>query len=238
MKAFLEDWVRELKQMHFTPPVAHVYNPIDYASEVHLNYWERYGNSSKKLLLLGMNPGPWGMTQTGVPFGEVSLVKDWLQLTGEIRQPSLSHPARPITGWACSRREISGTRLWGCIRQRYPDPQDFFRLGFVASFCPLVFLEQSGLNRTPDKLPKAERQPLIESCQRALLYLVKRQRPQILVGIGKWATQQAIDTQAAFANEFPELRVVSIPHPSPANPATNSGWGSELTQLLHEFDPQ
>lgn len=223
--------------MSFAAPVAHVYNPLDYAGEVHLRYWERYGNSRKKVLLLGMNPGPWGMTQTGVPFGEVSLVKDWLQLSGQIRQPLHSHPARPIQGWDCARREVSGTRLWGCIRQHYPDPADFFQLGFVASFCPLVFLEESGLNRTPDKLPKAERRPLIDSCQRALLFLLERQQPEILVGIGKWATQQAIDTQAAYPEEFPALKIVSIPHPSPANPATNSGWGKELSQILQECDP-
>ena len=32
----------------------------------------------KEAVFLGMNPGLWGMAQTGVPFGTVSLVRDWM----------------------------------------------------------------------------------------------------------------------------------------------------------------
>lgn len=48
------------------PIIEHVYNPIDYAKDSYINFLKTYINSCKKLMFLGMNPGPWGMMQTGV----------------------------------------------------------------------------------------------------------------------------------------------------------------------------
>jgi len=42
-----------------------------------------------------MNPGPWGMAQTGVPFGEINAVKDWLGINAEVDKPQKQHPKRP-----------------------------------------------------------------------------------------------------------------------------------------------
>ena len=58
-----------------------------------------------------MNPGPWGMVQTGVPFGEVSLVREWLGIDATIRRPKVLHPDRPVEGFLCQRREVSGSRF-------------------------------------------------------------------------------------------------------------------------------
>jgi hypothetical protein len=53
--------------------VTHVSNPLRHALVPHTDFVRRYlGQGRKKYLFLGMNPGPWGMCQTGVPFGEVS----------------------------------------------------------------------------------------------------------------------------------------------------------------------
>ena len=49
-------------------PVCVVYNPLSYAVETHQCYVHQYGNSTKHLLFLGMNPGPYGMAQNGVWF--------------------------------------------------------------------------------------------------------------------------------------------------------------------------
>ncbi len=102
----------EVEELHFALPVSHVYNPLVYAEEPHRRYLERYGGSPKEVLFLGMNPGPWGMAQTGVPFGEVSLVGRWLGIDGVVGKPAREHPKRPVTGFSCSRSEVSGRRVW------------------------------------------------------------------------------------------------------------------------------
>ncbi len=60
-----------------------------------------------------MNPGPWGMVQSGVPFGEVAAVRDWMKIKSSAKQPKSVHPKRPIEGLSCKRSEVSGRRLWG-----------------------------------------------------------------------------------------------------------------------------
>lgn len=56
----------ELEKLAFSPPVAYVYNPLTYAWETHSIFVSKYANTKKKILFVGMNPGPWGMVQTGV----------------------------------------------------------------------------------------------------------------------------------------------------------------------------
>lgn len=227
MRDILEELNQAFGRLSFSAPW--VYNPWDYAREAYLQYWQRYGNTAKKVVLLGMNPGPWGMAQTGIPFGEVSLARDWLGIDAAIGKPRNEHPARPVLGWACPRSEVSGRRLWGFLKERYGEPAPFFEQAYVANYCPLVFMEESGRNLTPDKLPKKEREPLLQLCDRALLAHLEVLRPKTLVGVGKWAQQQA---QSLVDRHGWEVQVLSIPHPSPANPGANRGWGSELDQIL------
>jgi single-strand selective monofunctional uracil DNA glycosylase len=140
--------------------VPFVYNPLVYAIEPHEAYLERWGQKApRELVLLGMNPGPFGMAQTGVPFGDVAMVRDFLGVTGRVEKPLHEHPRRPIAGFACHRSEVSGTRFWGWARDRFGSAESFFDRVFVANWCPLVFMDESGRNRTPDKLPAAERRP-------------------------------------------------------------------------------
>jgi len=56
----------ELLQLDYTSPVSHIYNPIEYAIEPHKQFLHRYCSDYKEILFLGMNPGPYGMAQTGV----------------------------------------------------------------------------------------------------------------------------------------------------------------------------
>ena len=230
--ASLDRLCAKLAATHFTPPVTHVYNPLIYARSAYLDYWQRYGSAPKRFILLGMNPGPWGMAQTGVPFGEVAHVREWLRVAPFQVPPDLAtHPARPVEGLTCARSEVSGRRLWGFLKERFTTPESFFRNGFVANYCPLMFLEDSGRNRTPDKLPKNEREPLLAACNEALRELLGELKPQLLIGVGKWAEQQgrAVLAEAGLGSQ---IALTSVPHPSPANPAANSGWGRELGALL------
>lgn len=215
----------QLGLLKFGPPVTHVYNPLEYALEPCLDYYRRYGQGRRPVLLLGMNPGPWGMAQTGVPFGEVGMVRDYLKVQGQVGKPAHEHPQRPVLGFACPRSEVSGRRLWGWIQDRYPDPEEFFRQAFVVNYCPLMFMEESGRNRTPDKLPASERAPLLKACDEALQALCDRFRPELVIGVGRWAESRAREA-------LPGIVVQAVAHPSPANPGANRGWGDELIPLL------
>ncbi|MCK5943696.1 MAG: single-stranded DNA-binding protein [Planctomycetes bacterium] len=213
----------ELDRLTFTGPVACVYNPLVYAWDLHRQYLERFGRGKKQVVLLGMNPGPFGMVQTGVPFGEVEAVRSWLGIRGDVHKPAVEHHKRPILGLASPRSEVSGRRLWGWAAQRFVTPQRFFRRFFVYNYCPLAFLGETGANLTPDKLKKAETRPLFETCDRVLRQVVAALEPEWVVGVGAFAEARI---RKVFAAELDagSFRAGRIPHPSPASPAANQGW--------------
>lgn len=218
---------REVRGLAFSRPVTHVYNPLDYAWHAHAMYLERYGKTPIEVLFLGMNPGPWGMVQTGVPFGEVNAVRNWLKIDAEIGRPDPEHAKRPVTGFACPRSEVSGARLWGWARNVFKTPEKFFDRFFIANYCPLAFLEESGRNRTPDKLRTTENGPLLEICDRALRRTVDHLRPRLVVGVGAFA-----ESRAQVALDGLDVTVGRILHPSPASPAANRGWAERATSEL------
>ena len=59
-----------------------VYNPLVYARVPHGHTSSVGVRGAEDVLLVGMNPGPFGMAQTGVPFGDVAMVRDFLGITG------------------------------------------------------------------------------------------------------------------------------------------------------------
>ncbi len=226
----LRDLVSGVEPLDFGPPVTHVYDPLVYAGEATRLYVERFAREGIEALLLGMNPGPFGMAQTGVPFGEVNAVREWLGIEVEVERPALEHPKRPVLGFACPRSEVSGARLWGWARERLTTPERFFSRFFVWNYCPLVFLEESGRNRTPDKLPASERAALFEVCDRALVRIVECLRPELVIGIGRFAEARA---RAALGPDGPPVGTVL--HPSPASPAANRGWRQAAERQLAEL---
>ena len=213
--------------MRFGAPVTHVYNPLVYARAPHESYLARYGIGSKDALLLGMNPGPFGMAQTGVPFGEVRAVRDWLGIEGPVDRPRREHPKRPVEGFGSRRSEVSGARLWGWARARFGTPERFFARFLVVNYCPLVFMEQSGRNRTPDKLPGSERDPLFAACDEALRRTAAITGARRVVGVGRFARLRAERALAGTAIEVTEML-----HPSPASPAANRGWAEAADLAL------
>lgn len=213
--------------MRFAPPVTHVYNPLDYAWDVHRRYLERFGAGRKRVVFVGMNPGPFGMAQIGVPFGEIASARDWLGLEGPVGQPRETNPKRPVEGFACPRSEVSGQRLWGLFRARFGTPEAFFADHFVANYCPLAFFE-GGRNLTPDKLPATEQRPLLEACDAHLRTLIATLQPDWVVGIGNWAEKRATEALGDTAR----VKFGRILHPSPASPAANRGWAEAATRQL------
>lgn len=221
---------REVEALRFRAPVAHVYNPLAYAWRGHAAYLDAFAAGPKRVVFLGMNPGPFGMAQTGVPFGDVEQVRDFLGLEAKIGKPSDEHPKRPVDGFACTRSEVSGTRVWGTIAEHFGTPQRFFRHHFIANYCPLAFLEASGRNRTPDKLPAGEREPLFAACDRHLRRLVALLEPEYVVGIGAFAERRAQEVL-----DDTNVRVARILHPSPASPLANRGWDKAVKRELGDL---
>lgn len=216
-----------VERLHFSAPITHIYNPLVYARAPHELYLERYGQSPKEVVFLGMNPGPFGMAQTGVPFGEVQIVRDWLGICLPVKPPIKEHPKRPIAGFDCTRSEVSGSRLWGWAQGRFGTPERFFARFFVLNYCPLAFMEISGKNFTPDALPACERAPLFMACDEALRGFVKTLRPRFVVGVGAFARKRA---EAALAGV--NVTIGSVLHPSPASPKANRGWAKIAEQEL------
>ncbi|MFW5827627.1 MAG: uracil-DNA glycosylase family protein [Alkalispirochaeta sp.] len=222
----------QLDALSFADPVTTVYNPLQYAHRSWEQYLRTYGASPKEVLFLGMNPGPWGMAQTGIPFGEVSMVRSWLQIDAPIDRPSIEHPKRPILGWDCTRSEVSGQRLWNLFAEEFGTAEQFFQRHLVINYCPLVFMAETGRNIAPDKLPKREREPLFEICDALLQVAIDAYRPRVVVGVGAFARLRLEQSRGATLPHAP--RVVQVLHPSPASPAANRGWAPQARAQLQE----
>ena len=229
-----------VSSLPFSDPVAHVYNPLDYAWPVHAEYLRRFGygdgrDRRPRHLLLGMNPGPFGMAQTGVPFGAVGMVRDWLGLDrrdGErlvVGAPEETHPKRPVLGFGTTREEVSGARLWGWARDTFSGPEAFFDRFFVVNYCPLLFLHATGRNLTPDKIARAEREPLLEICDHGLRTMTEHLEVESIIGVGTFAEKAA---KRVFGDALPVRRIL---HPSPASPVANRGWAEAATRQFAEL---
>ncbi len=237
-------------KLKFAPPVTHVYNPLDYAWSAHELYLRRYGNGRKRVIFVGMNPGPFGMAQTGVPFGQIAAVRDWLRIHATIKRPRKENPKRPVLGFDCHRSEISGERLWGLFQQRFGTADEFFRDHIVMNYCPLAFVEESGRNRTPDKLKPRERERLFDVCDDHLREVVRILEPEWLIGVGDFARKRAREAIDSMWEGSPrpdgsaQLRIRGakaaptlgqILHPSPACPASNDNWAGKVTAQLRQL---
>lgn len=211
----------------------YVYNPLNYAWPLHAAYLERYVHPNVKLLFLGMNPGPFGMAQNGIPFGDSVIVKEWLKIEGEVGKPPQEHPKREIQGLECQRREVSGTRLWSLMAEKFETPQNFFKEHAIMNYCPLVFVDggAGGRNIIPEKLPREERLALEAVCDAYLDDIITMINPQTLVGIGQYAKKK-LELSKGRLNL--EQAVISVLHPSPSSPLANRGWKEQATKELEE----
>lgn len=144
----LNNWLTTLK----SSKIHYVYNPLEYASDPHSKFIRQYCNSTKKIVFLGINPGPYGMCQTGIPFGEVEASRDWLQVTAQVKKPFKECPNRPIHGFDCTRSEVSGKRFWTLFKNISVSPQIFFKNCMVYNYCPLAFMASNGNNVTPQEI--------------------------------------------------------------------------------------
>lgn len=221
---------KRTRRLRFAPPVACVYAPLDYAWAPHRLYLERYGAGPREVLFVGMNPGPFGMVQTGVPFGDVRMVRNWLDIEAPVDRPARVHPKRPVRGFDVGRAEVSGARFWGWAQAHFGTPERFFRRAFVWNYCPLAFVGATGRNLTPDTLSRSERERLFAVCDDALAATVAHLRCTLVVGIGRFAARRAVPIAEAA-----QARCGAAPHPSPASPAANRGWPGLFDAALRDL---
>lgn len=232
IKKFYDELSLELDGMKFSAPVAVYYNPLKYAADGVEKYLI-YSEGTKRVIFLGMNPGPWGMAQTGVPFGQVEAVKNFLGIKNIcVKTPENEHELYKIRGLDCTRSEVSGKRLWALFAQKFGTAEKFFSSHFVLNYCPLLFLASSGGNKvrnlTPDKLKKSEREILFTACDKCLQKIIELLKPEFIVGIGSFAYERA----SALQNS--KIKITKILHPSPASPQSNKDWDKKVTfQLIN-----
>ena len=221
----------EVDALKFSPPVLNVYNPLRYAWDGFTQY-AHFFRETPRVVFVGMNPGPWGMAQTGVPFGEVDSVKNFLGIHKiAITPPENLSASYPVKGLECPRSEISGKRLWGLFKECYRTADKFFSDCAVLNYCPLLFLADNGKNGvrnfTPDKLKKNERAKLFAYCDAALREVVEELRPEYVAGVGNFAAERAAEALSGM-----KITITKIFHPSPASPKSNSKWAEKVTEQL------
>jgi single-strand selective monofunctional uracil DNA glycosylase len=186
-------------------------------------------------VLLGMNPGPFGMMQTGVPFGEVAAVRDWMGIRAPVEIPAQQHAKRFIQGFECPRSEVSGRRLWGWAAARFGTAERFFANWYVLNYCPLALLEASGRNFTPDKLPAALLARIFSACDRHLATALTALQPRWAIGIGGFAEKRiraVLEGDLLDSRLARSIRAGCVLHPSPASPVANRGWAQAAEKQL------
>jgi single-strand selective monofunctional uracil DNA glycosylase len=221
--------------------VAHATNPLDYAWDHHEQYIEQWGGLGATTLLLGMNPGPWGMAQSGVPFGATEVAKDFLKITPcDLNTPANAHPKRPIVGLDLERQEVSGTRLWNLMDDVYGSPETTFANLFVVNHCPLLLLGERGQNITPDNLPKALIESVLEACDHHLREVVDAMGITRIVGVGKYAEKRARLALGAgkrglgTSGDGRQVEITTCWHPSPASPLANRNDGADWRENVRK----
>tara|TARA_Y100000589_G_scaffold67147_1_gene58857 strand:- start:3735 stop:4466 length:732 start_codon:yes stop_codon:yes gene_type:complete len=216
-----EDCNRGVSRILKHPSVAYVTNPLDYAWDYHEQFIDKWSVFGAKTLLLGMNPGPYGMAQTGVPFGATAMARNILHIEErEVKTPLGAHPKRPVEGLSMQRQEVSGTRFWSMLADHYGSTESIFSNIYVVNHCPLLLLGETGRNVTPVDLPQSVIEPVLKACDRHLKSVVDVMGIEAVVGVGNYAKKRA-------KSVLDGVHIDSMWHPSPASPLANRNGGAD-----------
>ena len=201
-----------------------VYNPLHYAWEAHQAYLRLAGSGGAKTVLLGMNPGPHGMGQMGIPFAATTMVREVLGIQDiDVEQPQTPHPKRPVIGLEYPKEEVSGTRVWGLLSSHYGTAAEIFSKVFIVNHCPLMlFSGPRAKNITPDKVRGECMLEILSLCDTHLRKVVTVMSVEEVIGIGRFAERRA---RGVF--ETGSVRVSTCWHPSPASPLANRNGGAD-----------
>ena len=211
-----------------------VYNPLMYAWDIHKAFIELGGDKGADTLLLGMNPGPHGMGQMGIPFSATKVVRELLGIRNlEVKKPRNPHPKREVTGLDWHKEEISGTRLWNLLEEHYGTVENIFSNVFILNHCPLMlFKGERATNITPDKISGRNAKELIERCDQHLRELVDIMNIKKVIGVGKYA-----EKRANIALKGTNVEITSCWHPSPASPLANRNKGKDWRDNIRSVLP-
>jgi len=208
---------------------AYAYDPLAYAWEPHERYLRKYGAKMGRAVFIGMNPGPWGMAQTGVPFADVAWAHGWMGITGRVNAPPHVHPKRPVLGFDSTRSDPSGSKFYGWAKRRFGTADKFFERSFVTNYCPIMFLDEAGRNVPLPALRKAETPALFAACDAHIAAALDTLAPRVVLPMGAFVEAQVRRIAAERGLRF---SIRGVRHPSPVNPANNAGWGDELDPIL------
>ena len=221
----LDDFILKVEKISESFDDYIVYNPLTYARNMHLEYLKKSTGHGATILFLGMNPGPFGMMQTGVPFGAVSYVRDYLNIKNDVKEFCL-HPKHKIIGLETKRDEPSGKKLWALMQSLYPKSNELFSHITVQNYCPLAFLDDSGKNIALNNVKN--RKELESLCDNYIKDYILDNNIKVLVGVGVYAYEKLLSLNL-------NLTVIKILHPSPLNPLSHKGWDEGVMKQIGEY---
>jgi len=230
LTAIAHNLSQQLNPLKFTGAVHTIYNPLAYAWQQHQTFLERFDPGDRPVMFLGMNPGPFGMAQTGVPFSDPSIAQQLFGIDCDFTAPTVQHPKRPIMGKLSTRKEGSGGRLWRWVVDYFGDIDNFTNQVLIWNYCPLCFLNQNGANLTPDKLIKKDQEKLYKKCDLALRAVAENKKVRTVVALGRFAEERS-----KIALNGTDTQIIYLLHPSPANPRANREWPQLATGLMQQL---
>lgn len=207
--AWLRAWSRSAARWEaLAPRLAaatgwHVWNPGRYGASWHRRFRRMVPLESNPVILFGLNPGPYGMAQTGIPFTDVKRLRERLprlaaslEIHGPVEVPGLAPPS--LRPFLTRSFESSAVRIYRFLDLAWGSAEEGWRKVGVANPCSLLFMDAAGKNRTPADLQGAVSRrrsaghsaaELREACDRlrrkAALEAMAAVRPRGVVLLGK-----------------------------------------------------
>ncbi len=223
-----------------------IWNPGLYGETWHARFRRLYRPGQHPLVVFGLNPGPYGMAQTGIPFTDIRrLVSALPDLAAELRgrgervePPGLAPPG--LRPYLSRSFESSAVRVYRFLKKGWGGAERGWTEVVVANPCTLLFIDPAeGKNRTPADLARAARlrgsgrdqvRELVESFGRIRIRCavesIEALSPRGAILLGK-------DVQAALGPALRrilgEARVIPWEHPARAVPES---WASGLLSAL------
>jgi len=206
-----------------------VWNPALYALDIYQEYLTKFPPEPGAILALGLNPGPYGMAQTGIPFTDCRTASGALgmemTIPGKAPDDLISRLKKANGKWR-GTYERSSLGMYRFLILAWGDIKTAYRNWFVGNPCPLLFLDPERWNVTPAD-PRLRRMKEVgELRQRAVIGFSEILNPRGIVCFGKDVAKAV--GEVAIRQVGPD-RVVFYEHPARAVPEK---WAAGLLQEL------
>ncbi|XP_076299727.1 single-strand-selective monofunctional uracil-DNA glycosylase isoform X3 [Lasioglossum baleicum] len=188
------------------------------------NWWESVGISGNQGIV-GSGKGTCTLMYTHIVYTNFFII------CGPVGKPAKEQPDRKVTGFQCTRSEVSGKRLWGLFKELCGNPENFFEHAYIHNYCPIAFMDKKGRNITPSEIKGAEIAKVHSACDKVLADIIRLLKVEILIGIGIYAEKRS---QLVVQSHKLPIKILCLPHPSP-RAANNKNWSEKATKKLSEF---